>query len=368
MLEMESSGELRTRGLGRFSAYIISNWKLVTFLLCAYGFVKELKPSEAFLNPYLLERTNLTNHELSSSVYPFWTYSYLAFLLVILPITDWVRYKPVIIVESLAYLGTRVMLVWGTSLQAMQLMQIFYGLATATEVAYYSYIYAVVSRNHYPFVNSAVRAVVLVGRSGAGYLGQILDNTGTLDYRQLNYFSFVSVCVALTISFFLPMPAKPAPKSDSPGLVESLLSSNEYSDRLQRCRRTLLRNLTGFFSDIREIFSDREVLKWSIWWALATCGELQAGNYIQNLWDQISPVVYYGYVEATATLLGAGAAFLVGYVSFTWSIWGEMLLGVVSTVDSFALFFMAHTGNIYWAYGLWLIFRATYSLQITVAT
>ena len=349
---------------GQYSSYIVQRWKLVTLMLCTYGFFKELKPSEAFLNPYLLNHTGLTNKQLSASVYPYWTYSYLVFLLLLLPVTDWSRYKPVILLESLGYLGTRILLIWGKSLHAMQLMQILYGLATATEVAYYSYIYSVVAREHYPFVNSAVRAIVLIGRSTAGYLGQILDNTGTLDYRQLNYFSFITVCIALVISLFLPTPPRRNRTIDQ--LEESSAGKGCVSIRLS-CHQTRSA-IALFFRDIRDIFRDREVLKWSIWWALATCGELQAGNYVQNLWSEISDVVDYGYVEATATLLGAAAAFLVGYIKLNWSIWGEMLLGVVSAVDSFALFFMAHTGNIYLAYGLWLIFRATYALQITVAT
>lgn len=355
------------RMLAKYSDFIVQRWKLVTLMLCTYGFFKELKPSEAFLNPYLLNHTGLTNKELSASVYPYWTYSYLVFLFIFLPLTDLTRYKPMILVESLGYLGTRVLLIWGTSLQSMQLMQIFYGLATATEVAYYSYIYAVVSREHYPFVNSAVRAIVLIGRSSAGYLGQILDDTGALDYRQLNYFSFVTVCIALFISLFLPMP--PA-KSREEDLVSE--SSAFVAQRTERTCRTVvsdaLRGIREYLREVVEIFRDREILKWSIWWALATCGELQAGNYVQNLWYKISDVVYYGYVEATATLLGAGAAFFVGYIKLSWSIWGEMLLGIVSAIDSFALFFMARTGSIYLAYGLWLVFRSTYALQITVAT
>ncbi len=43
---------------------------------------------------------------------------------------------------GLAYIGTWSLLLWGRSLLAMQFMQFVYGIATSTEVAYYTYIYA----------------------------------------------------------------------------------------------------------------------------------------------------------------------------------------------------------------------------------
>lgn len=97
---------------------------MVTSLLCLYGFFKELKPSEAFLTPFLEHNKNFTSRELSQSVYPFWTYSYLAFLFVFLPLTDLVRYKPMLLLESIGYIGTRVLLIWGTTLAHMQMMQV----------------------------------------------------------------------------------------------------------------------------------------------------------------------------------------------------------------------------------------------------
>ena len=45
----------------------------------------------------------------------------------------------------MAYIGTWALLLWAKSLLAMQFMQFVYGVATSTEVAYYTYIYAKVS-------------------------------------------------------------------------------------------------------------------------------------------------------------------------------------------------------------------------------
>ena len=45
-------------------------------------------------------------------------------------------------VTALAYIGTWCLLLWGRTLLSMQFMQFVYGVATSTEVAYYTYIYA----------------------------------------------------------------------------------------------------------------------------------------------------------------------------------------------------------------------------------
>ena len=78
-------------------------------------------------------------------VYPVWTYSYLAILILVFLVTDLVKYKPVIILEGFSYILTWILLLWGHGLTQMQLMQVSYGVATSTEIAYFTYIYASVS-------------------------------------------------------------------------------------------------------------------------------------------------------------------------------------------------------------------------------
>ena len=51
-------------------------------------------------------------------------------------LTDLLLYKPVLIVESLAYNAVWLTLIFGRSVLSQKLGQILYGLATATEVAF----------------------------------------------------------------------------------------------------------------------------------------------------------------------------------------------------------------------------------------
>lgn len=78
---------------------------------------------------------------MNNEVFPVWTYSYLSVLVPVFLLTDWLRYKPVVVFQGSALFVTTAMLRWLSSVPAMQAMQFFYGVVTASEVAYFSYIY-----------------------------------------------------------------------------------------------------------------------------------------------------------------------------------------------------------------------------------
>ena len=68
-------------------------FQVATLLLCCYGFLKEIRPSEPFLTDYLLGNSSgITQDELYHEVYPIWTYSYLGFLVLVFLFTDLTRW------------------------------------------------------------------------------------------------------------------------------------------------------------------------------------------------------------------------------------------------------------------------------------
>ena len=106
-------------------------------------------------------------------VYPVWTYSYLSLLVVVFLCTDLLRYNPVIIFEGIGYMVTWCLLIWGRGVRSMQAMEFFYGISTSTEVAYYTYIYAMVETNHFQKVTSYTRTAILTGRFCSAVLAQV---------------------------------------------------------------------------------------------------------------------------------------------------------------------------------------------------
>ena len=352
----------------------VPRWLFPTVLLCLYGFFKEFKPSEPFLNPFITHNRSdpndpgkgFTNAVAEDDIYPYWTYSYLVAVVFALILTDFLVYKPLIIIESLAYLATRVLLVAAFGLWSMRLMELFYGIASATEIAYYSYIYVMIDKKHYKYASSFTRAAVLLGRALSGYLGQALYSTGVLNLLGLHYFSLASVVVACVFALLLPNP----PLSLFP------------CSGSQRCCRNLWNSVVSQLKqaavDLKQFYFNLHLLKWSLWWAVATCGMLQVANYVQPLWSDIASEssggseenhrYYNGLVVATETLVGSGGAFLVSLLKVNWSIWGELVLGIFSVADCAFLFTASATSQLWLAYLCQILFRGSYAFVITIAT
>lgn len=136
-----------------------------------------------------------------------WTYSYLAVLLPVFLLTDWLRYKPVIMVQCCALFLTTAMLLWLQGVGAMQAVQFTYSVVSACEVAYFSYIYSVVDLKFYLKATSFCRSAQLIGYTVGSVAGQVLLSLKLMSY----YYILVLTLVLISISFIavlpLPMPS-----------------------------------------------------------------------------------------------------------------------------------------------------------------
>ncbi|KAM5293967.1 thiamine transporter 1 [Glossophaga mutica] len=387
-------------------------WFLPTSLLCSYGFFANLRPSEPFLTPYLLGHCkNLTEREVFNEIYPVWTYSYLVLLFPVFLATDYLRYKPIILLQGLSLIVTWFMLLYAQGLLAIQFLEFFYGIATATEIAYYSYIYSVVDVSRYQKVTSYSRTATLVGFTVGSVLGQILVSVANWSLFSLNVISLTCVSVAFAVAWFLPMPQKslffhhvhPACQgvngvkvqnggiTQNSGIVNDTSASHHlpgWEDveskiplHAEECpveepvpepRADRLLVLKVLWRDFLACYSSRPLLCWSAWWALSTCGYFQVMNYAQGLWEQLTlprgATAYNGGVEAVSTLLGAVAVFAVGYIKISWSTWGEMALSLFSLLIAAAVYTMDTADNIWVCYASYVVFRIIYMLLITIAT
>ncbi|XP_063779862.1 thiamine transporter 2 isoform X2 [Pseudophryne corroboree] len=328
--------------------------------------------------------------QVTNSVFPVWTYSYLAILFPVFLLTDYLRYKPVIILQGLSYVIAWVLLLFGRGVPAMQGLEFAYGMVTATEIAYYAYIYSVVDTEHYQKVTSYCRSITLVGFAVASVLGQLLVSLAGISYFYLNVISLVSVSVAFVSSWLLPMPRKSMffhkkvkgdPAETSSGKLKS--SSNkpglQCNEQQSAATGDETDKQTHFYhvlwllcKDLRDCYSTSKLIYWSLWWALATAGYNQVINYVQVLWEHVEPAqnytIYNGGVEAVSTFLGALSSLSVGYVKVNWELSGELALAIFSAVNAGALFLMDYSFNIWMCYAGYLIFKASYMLLITIAT
>lgn len=346
-----------------------------------------MKPSEPFVVPYLAgPDKNISLSVITKDIFPVWTYSYLVLLLPVFVLTDYVRYKPVIVLQGISFIITWLLLLFGQGVTSMQVVEFFYGMVTATEVAYYAYIYSVVSPEHYQKVSGYCRSVTLVAYTAASVLGQVLVSLANLSYFYLHVITMASVSVAFIFSLFLPMPKKSMffhakPNKEAPQklpredavLGETQKDHKELGNQLSspRPNNVALGVFVQWFLDLKECYSSKHLFYWSLWWAFSTAGFNQVLNYVQILWDFKAPsqssTIYNGAVEALATFGGAIAAFTVGYMKVNWNLLGELALGIFSAADAGSLFLMHFTANIWVCYASLLIFKSSYMLLITIA-
>ncbi|XP_056414163.1 thiamine transporter 1 isoform X2 [Hyla sarda] len=396
-MELKENGARRKAGL-----LPRGGWVLPTCVLCANGFFANLRPSEPFLTPYLLgPDKNLTERQVFNEIYPVWTYSYLILLFPVFLATDYLRYKPVILLQGLSLIITWFMLLYAQGTLAIQFLEFFYGISTATEIAYYSYIYSMVEPGVYQKVTSYCRIATLTGFTVGSVTGQVLVSAAHWPLFYLNIISLISVSIAFSAAWFLPMPRKSLffhqhlIDGKENKRVDSGRRGNQHNGNLEVAaeleeieaqvplntdehnaegqKKVTLKNvLRILWKDFLHCYSSRTLLCWSVWWALSTCGYFQVVNYSQGLWEKVAPSshsdIYNGSVEAVSTLLGAVAVFFVGYVKISWSTWGELLLAAFALIIAVTVYIMDVIVNIWVCYVMYVIFRSIYMILITIAT
>lgn len=389
-------------------------WLKLSILLCVFGFVKEFRPSEPFIIPYLAgEWKNFTDQDIEV-IFSTGTYAYLAELVFVFLVTDLLRYKPIIVLDGISAIVTWTLLIWGKGIQLMQVMEVFYAFFLAAEVAYYTYIYAQVDREHYQKVTSHTRAAYLFGRALSGVVSQILVSTETLNYYQLNFLSLSAVSLATVWALFLP-PVKHsiyfnrlhvdrqdeiAGTKNHGAIIEDSISESpeltqnpcvEVTESTPHCVQThdtsRLQNsqarLTNrwkiayyyLWKDFTSAYTNPYVVKWSFWWALSTCGFLQVLNYVQLVWDLIitennvnrNTEIYHGAVEAIYTVIGAAASLSCGWLRLNWQMLGEATLAVFSVIEGALLILLTMASNLTVAYTYYILFGIIHHTMITVA-
>ncbi|XP_030374802.1 folate transporter 1-like isoform X3 [Scaptodrosophila lebanonensis] len=295
-------------------------WLKVSCILCVFGFVRELRPSEPYHTEFLLGDTfNVTQDQLNRDVYPIATYSYLALLIVVFLVTDFLRYKPVIIANAIT--GT---FIWGlllfcSTVWSLQIVEVFYGFYQAAEVAYYSYIYAKVDKKYYPIVTSHTRAAMFAGKLVAGLSAQALIMWKLMNYRGLVYISMackivpngvlvldITKCLsfhsaqvlAMCWAFFLPRvqlslyfhQKTPQASNELQGHVNMAVSETtapseaSLSKGSESTAKSSIQPLQLLWLHFRSAYTNPMVVQWSLWYAVALAGYLQATSYIQVLW------------------------------------------------------------------------------------
>lgn len=245
-----------------------------------------------------------------------WTYSSMVLLIPVLLVTDFLRYKPVIILQGITYVTTFLLLLVGSGVHLAQLALFCYSIAMAADVAYYSYIYSVVLPSYYQRVTSYVRGAILLGYAVGALLAQLLVSLGGVSLYCLALLTLISVSVALITSFFLPMP-KTSLFLKGTYSAQQGNSGEDTHDSESQDFTILVKSMTAakhagrmfrrLVLDCKNSYSSVAMLFFCIWAATGRCGFYQVTAYVQFLWVHMQPhnsTAYNGGVDAIGTLTG----------------------------------------------------------------
>uniref|UniRef100_A0A182WTQ7 Reduced folate carrier n=1 Tax=Anopheles quadriannulatus TaxID=34691 RepID=A0A182WTQ7_ANOQN len=405
-------------------------WLRVSLLLCVFGFFRELRVSEPFVTEFLSgEWRDIEPEQLNRDVYPIGTYSQVALLAFMFLLTDVLRYKSIIVFSACLGIVIWSLLLWTESLAALQVVQVLYGAYMASEVAYYTYIYAKISREKYQQVTGNTRAAILLGRFLSGVISQVLVSTGAMNVRDLNYITLGTQAVSLLWSFLLPpvktsvyfyardedtkptdgmvacdpvptprqkeqeqkaqdqlelhgdngldvspkvSPDRTTPNNEPNESVENGTATAKTIDAPPKARFSASRAVRLLWKHLISAYRQLPVVQWSLWWALAMAGFIQVQVYVQLLWheiDQQQGTLFNGGAEALLTLLGAMSALAAGYIANRifeqWALW---ILTVCSGLQGGLIFYSGFATNIWVAYVLYILFGTLYLFMVTMAS
>ncbi|KAM4024377.1 reduced folate transporter isoform 1-T3 [Anomaloglossus baeobatrachus] len=354
-------------------------WKFLLFYLCFYGFMTQLRPGESFITPFLLSlERNFTKEQVTNEITPVLSYSYMAVLVPVFLLTDYLRYKPVLILQSLSHISVWLLLIFGTDVIAMQFMEFFYGITMAARVAYSSYIFSLVSPSNYQRAAGYSRSAVLMGVFLSAVLGQICVTAFDVPFLTLNYISLGFMLFGLILTLFLRRPKKSLFFNKNISKQENGIHQSELQKMNPEakvgglCSRWKDSVFVRMILELKGTVHHPRLRIWSLWWIFNSAGYYLMLYYVQILWNEIYPTtnnrkVYNGGVDAASTLLGAMTSFAAGYVKIRWSLWSELVIGVVTAFQAGLLMLMNTTSNIWVCYVAYVLFRSSYQFLVPIA-
>lgn len=272
--------------------------------------------------------SSLRAPQVTNVITPVLSYSYMAVLVPIFLLTDYLRYKPVLVLQSLSHISIWLLLVLGTSVLAMQLMEFFYGVTMAARIAYSSYIFSLVAPSRYQRMASYSRSAVLLGVFTSSVLGQLCVTLGGVPFLTLNYVSLGFVTFGLLLTLFLERPKRslffnrPEAACDRAAPTElDKMAGGDAGGAAGGWREMVLCRM---LREVCALAKQSQLQLWSCWWVFNSAGYYLVLYYVQILWNEIYPArdnrrVYNGGVDAASTLLGTLSS---------WGYWGRGGRGV----------------------------------------
>eukprot|EP00127_Corallochytrium_limacisporum_P003269 Clim_evm118s147 gene=Clim_evmTU118s147 len=174
-------------------------WLVV--LVISLGFFHEMKPSEPYITTYLNENKGFTMDQINNDIYTVYTYAWLVFLPLVGLTAEILGYELVLMISvCVGQMATRLLLLYGTELWHMQLMQVTFGLAESGKVAFDTILYRFFPHHIFQTLTGMVNGTGLFSHLIGSLLGQLLVSLDDINLYVLMQISLASICVAAALS------------------------------------------------------------------------------------------------------------------------------------------------------------------------
>ncbi|KAE9547389.1 hypothetical protein FO519_009397, partial [Halicephalobus sp. NKZ332] len=361
--------------MGRISkAYIAAREGQWAFFLPAlivfYFFIKEIKVGEPFLYKYQTEFQNYTTATINGEIYPYFAYAFLVATVPISLFTDVFLYKPTMYLEIIGQIIYRFTLVFMDGVLSQQIGHAMWGIAIASEIGGFSYIYGEFEKDQHKKMTFLTRAASMAGKTGGYVIGQLILLTHIGTYKTINEITFYILCIALVFCVLLPRISwKKVVNNISTEQSEKNTVKTSPSSPTSFCNYVFCR-LKELKSEFIKIYSNCVILKWSFWWAMGVCMFFQVNLFSQTLYGQVqigdnSPL--NGFADAVYTFIAIVFILLTNYYPINWDRWGETVLVIISILDTGLLVFASQTTSVYLMYICCTLYRSFYQVMLVIA-
>jgi len=101
----------------------MEKWLIQSIWIAVFGFLKEFRPEDPYIIQYLTNPPmNFTNQEVNQEIFPVSTYTCLGLTIVMFLVTDYLRYKPIVVLNALSSFTVQILLIFTRSKTDMKVL------------------------------------------------------------------------------------------------------------------------------------------------------------------------------------------------------------------------------------------------------
>lgn len=357
--------------------------------------MREFKPVESFFTLYLTSPpVNLSTDDVNEKVYPTGTYAAFFYTIILILVTDYLKYKPLIIMDGLYGILTYSLLLGNVTMLQLYFEQMFYGFTYASEIVCDTYLYVKIKdTSQFQRLTGYVRASCLTGRCISSVFGQVVITSGLnksitflLPYCTISVMTFNTIWTfaipSVDCGLYFHRPdqtqeviknVKTEDKHVGSSIEDSFQICKEEKVMTSRPPKTLCNIGKHIWSDFKTAYTDLYILKWSVWWSYCLAGSYFVQTYSQVLWQTIvdeknnHQLLLNGGVDSASALLGALLAYGISNVNFPWRRHGNWILCLNTGILSILVFLSAYSNSLVFIYSAYVTFNGIFQAMLTIA-